>query len=192
MFILCNEKRLLRPNNYPIDTPGNGYGIYEKNQKKILVINVMGRVFMQPLDDPFESIRKILNEKKIGIDVSAIIIDIHCEATSEKMAVGHEFDGKSSLIVGTHTHIPTADSRILENRTAYISDLGMCGDYNSIIGMDKNKALERFKKKIPVKGINPSTGEATLSSVLVEVDDRTGLAKSIQQIIIGGSLKEIM
>ena len=186
------EKRLLRPNNYPIDTPGNGYGIYEKNQKKILVINVMGRVFMQPLDDPFESIRKILNEKKIGIDVSAIIIDIHCEATSEKMAVGHEFDGKSSLIVGTHTHIPTADSRILENGTAYISDLGMCGDYNSIIGMDKNKALERFKKKIPVKGINPSTGEATLSSVLVEVDDRTGLAKSIQQIIIGGSLKEIM
>ena len=134
----------------------------------------------------------ILNEKKIGIDVSAIIIDIHCEATSEKMAVGHEFDGKSSLIVGTHTHIPTADSRILENGTAYISDLGMCGDYNSIIGMDKNKALERFKKKIPVKGINPSTGEATLSSVLVEVDDRTGLAKSIQQIIIGGSLKEIM
>ena len=131
-------------------------------------------------------------KKKIGIDVSAIIIDIHCEATSEKMAVGHEFDGKSSLIVGTHTHIPTADSRILENGTAYISDLGMCGDYNSIIGMDKNKALERFKKKIPVKGINPSTGEATLSSVLVEVDDRTGLAKSIQQIIIGGSLKEIM
>ena len=187
-----NEKRLLRPNNYPIDTPGNGYGIYEKNQKKILVINVMGRVFMQPLDDPFESIRKILNEKKIGIDVSAIIIDIHCEATSEKMAVGHEFDGKSSLIVGTHTHIPTADSRILENGTAYISDLGMCGDYNTIIGMDKNKALERFKKKIPVKGINPSTGEATLSSVLVEVDDRTGLAKSIQQIIIGGSLKDIM
>ena len=163
----------------------------KKIKKKILVINVMGRVFMQPLDDPFESIRKILNEKKIGIDVSAIIIDIHCEATSEKMAVGHEFDGKSSLIVGTHTHIPTADSRILENGTAYISDLGMCGDYNSIIGMDKNKALERFKKKTPVKGIHPATGEATLSCVLVDLDDKTGLAKSIKQIIKGGSLEEI-
>ena len=143
-----DEKRLLRPNNYPIDTPGNGYGIYEKNQKKILVINVMGRVFMQPLDDPFESIRKIINEKILGQNVSAIIIDIHCEATSEKMAIGHEFDGKASLIVGTHTHIPTADARILSNGTAFIIDLGMCGDYDSIIGMDKNKALERFKKKL--------------------------------------------
>ncbi len=142
------EKRLLRPNNYPIDTPGNGFGIYEKNQKKILVINVMGRVFMQPLDDPFESIRKIINDKIIGQNIFAIIIDVHCEATSEKMAIGNEFDGKTSLIVGTHTHVPTADGRILPNGTAYISDLGMCGDYNSIIGMDKIKSLERFKKKL--------------------------------------------
>ena len=185
------EKRLLRPNNYPIDTPGNGYGIYEKNQKKILVINVMGRVFMQPLDDPFESVRKVINGKVIGKDVSAIIIDVHCEATSEKMAIAHEFDGKTSLIVGTHTHVPTADARILSNGTAYISDLGMCGDYDSIIGMDKNKALERFKKKTPVRGIHPATGEASLSCVLVEIDDRTGFAKSIKQIIIGGSLEEI-
>ena len=185
------EKRLLRPNNYPIDTPGNGFGIYEKNQKKILVINVMGRVFMQPLDDPFESIRKVINEKIIGKNISAIIIDIHCEATSEKMAIGHEFDGKTSLIVGTHTHIPTADARILLNGTAYISDLGMCGDYNSIIGMDKKKSLERFKKKTPVRGIHPATGEASLSSVFVELDEKTGLAKSIKQIIMGGCLKEI-
>ena len=186
-----DEKRLLRPNNYPIDTAGKGYGIYEKNQKKILVINVMGRVFMQALDDPFESVRKIINEKVIGKDVSAIIIDVHCEATSEKMAIGHEFDGKASLIVGTHTHVPTADARILSNGTAFITDLGMCGDYDSIIGMDKNKALERFKKKIPVKGIHPATGEASLSCVLVELDERTGLAKSIKQIIRGGSLEEI-
>ena len=186
-----DEKRLLRPNNYPIDTAGKGYGIYEKNQKKILVINVMGRVFMQPLDDPFESVRKIINEKVIGKDVSAIIIDIHCEATSEKMAVGHEFDGKASLIVGTHTHIPTADARILSNGTAYISDLGMCGDYDSIIGMDKNKALERFKKKTPVRGIHPATGEASLSCVFVELDDKTGLAKSIKPIITGGSLQKV-
>ena len=185
------EKRLLRPNNYPIDTPGNGHGIYEKNQKKILVINVMGRVFMQPLDDPFESVRKVINEKIIGKDVSAIIIDIHCEATSEKMAIGHEFDGKTSLIVGTHTHIPTADARILSNGTAFISDLGMCGDYDSIIGMDKNKALERFKKKTPVRGIHPATGEASLSSVFVEIDEKTGLAKSIKQIITGGSLERV-
>ena len=186
-----DEKRLLRPNNYPIDTPGNGYGIYEKNQKKILVINVMGRIFMQQLDDPFESVRKIINEKVIGKDVSAIIIDIHCEATSEKMAIGHEFDGKTSLIVGTHTHIPTADARILSNGTAFITDLGMCGDYDSIIGMDKNKALEKFKKKIPVKGIHPATGEASISCVFVELDDRTGLAKYIKQIIIGGSLEKV-
>ena len=185
------EKRLLRPNNYPIDTPGKGYGIYEKNQKKILVVNVLGRVFMQPLDDPFESIRKVINEKVFGKNISAIIIDIHCEATSEKMAIAHEFDGKTSLIVGTHTHIPTADARILLNGTAYISDLGMCGDYNSIIGMDKKKSLERFKKKTPVRGIHPATGEASLSSVFVELDEKTGLAKSIKQIIMGGCLKEI-
>ena len=186
-----DEERLLRPSNYPIDTPGKGYAIYEKNQKKILVINVMGRVFKQPLDDPFESVRKIINEKVIGKDISAIIIDIHCEATSEKMAIGHEFDGKASLIVGTHTHVPTADARILGNGTGFITDLGMCGDYDSIIGMDKNKALERFKKKIPIKGIHPATGEASLSSVLVELDERTGLAKSIKQIIKGGSLIEV-
>ena len=110
-----DEKRLLRPNNYPIDTPGNGYGIYEKDQKKILVINVMGRVFMNPLDDPFDSIRKVIGDKLLGKNISAIIIDIHCEATSEKMAIGHGFDGKTSLIVGTHTHVPTSDARILSN-----------------------------------------------------------------------------
>ena len=185
------ENRLLRPCNYPIDTPGKGFEIYEKNQKKILVINVMGRVFMQPLDDPFESVKKVLNENSNDKNILATIIDIHCEATSEKMAMGHEFDGKASLVVGTHTHIPTSDARILSNGTAYISDLGMCGDYDSIIGMDKNKARERFKKKTPVRGIHPATGEASLSCVLVELDDITGLAKSIKQIIKGGSLEEI-
>ena len=185
------ENKLLRPCNYPIDTPGKGFEIYEKNQKKILVINVMGRVFMQPLDDPFEAIKKIINQQIIGENISATIIDVHCEATSEKMAIGHEFDGKVSLIVGTHTHIPTSDARILKNGTAYITDLGMCGDYNSIIGMEKEKSLERFKKKIPIKGINPATGEASLAFVFVEIDDKTGLAKSIKQIITGGVLQEI-
>ena len=145
---------------------------------------------MNALDDPFESVRKVINDKIIGENISGIIIDIHCEATSEKMAIGHEFDGKAGLIVGTHTHVPTADARILSNGTAFISDLGMCGDYYSIIGMDKTKALERFKKKTPVKGIHPATGEATLSCVLVDLNDKTGLAESIKQIIKGGSLEE--
>ena len=184
-----DEKRLLRPINYPIDTPGNGYGIYEKNQKKILVINVMGRVFMNPLEDPFETVRKITSKNLIGKDVDVIIIDIHCEATSEKIAIGHEFDGKASLIVGTHTHVPTADARILENGTAFISDLGMCGDYDSVIGLDKIKSLERFKKKTPVGHISPATGKASLSGVLVEINDNTGLAKSIKSIIVDGSLQ---
>ena len=184
-----DDTRLLRPINYPIDTPGNGFGIYEKNQKKLLVINVMGRVFMNPLDDPFESVRKILNNNLLGKDIHASIIDMHCEATSEKMAMGFEFDGKVSLIVGTHTHIPTADAHILNNGTAYITDLGMCGDYDSIIGMDKKKSLERFKKKIPIGGISPATGEATLSGVFVETDDRNGIAKSIKPIIVDGKLQ---
>ena len=184
-----DEIRLLRPINYPIDTPGNGFGVYEKNQKKLLVINVMGRVFMNPLDDPFESVRKILNNNLLGKDIHASIIDMHCEATSEKMAMGFEFDGKVSLIVGTHTHIPTADAHILNNGTAYITDLGMCGDYDSIIGMDKKKSLERFRRKIPVGGISPASGEATLSGVFVETDDRNGMAKSIRPIIVDGKLQ---
>ncbi len=183
------EKRLLRPANYPNDTPGNGYGIYEKKQKKIMVINVMGRVFMNPLDDPFDSTKKIISSNLLGSDIHASVIDIHCEATSEKMAMGFEFDGKVSLIVGTHTHVPTADARILDNGTAYITDLGMCGDYDSIIGMDKKKSLERFRRKIPVGGISPASGEATLSGVFVETDDRNGMAKSIRPIIVDGKLQ---
>jgi len=184
-----DEIRLLRPINYPIDTPGNGFGVYEKNQKKLLVINVMGRIFMNPLDDPFESVKKILNNHLLGKDITASIIDMHAEATSEKMAIGHEFDGKVSLVVGTHTHIPTADAHILNNGTAYISDLGMCGDYDSIIGLDKNKCLEKFKKKIPISGISPASGEASISGVIVETNDESGLAMSIKLIIVGGKLQ---
>ena len=189
MSFIDNEPRLLRPINYPENTPGNGFGIYEKKQKKILVVNVMGRVFMDALDDPFASVKKILNNNLLGKDVNISIIDVHGEATSEKMAMGHEFDGKVSLVVGTHTHIPTADARILNNGTAYISDLGMCGDYDSVIGLEKTKSLERFKKKTPLGHISPATGEATLSAVFVEIDDSNGLAKSIQSIIIGGQLQ---
>ena len=184
-----DETRLLRPINYPIDTPGNGFGIYEKNQKKLLVINVMGRVFMDPLDDPFESIRKVINNYSLGKNINASIIDMHGEATSEKMAIGHEFDGKVSLIAGTHTHIPTADAHILKNGTAYISDIGMCGDYDSVIGMDKEKILQKFKKKTPIRGISPATGEASLTGFFVEINDSTGLATSIKLIIIDGQLQ---
>ena len=184
-----DEPRLLRPINYPSDTPGNGFGIYEKNQKKILVINVMGTVFMNALDDPFESVRKVINNNLLTKDINASIIDIHCEATSEKMAMGHEFDGKVSLVVGTHTHVPTADAHILNKGTGYITDVGMCGDYDSIIGMDKIQSLKRFKKKIPVGRISPGIGEASLSAVFVETDDSNGLAKSIKSIIVGGKLQ---
>ena len=144
---------------------------------------------MNPLDDPFESVKKILNNHLLGKDITASIIDMHGEATSEKMAIGHEFDGKVSLVVGTHTHIPTADAHILNNGTAYISDLGMCGDYDSIIGLDKNKCLEKFKKKIPISGISPASGEASISGVIVETNDESGLAMSIKLIIVGGKLQ---
>ena len=192
MNYIREEPRLLRPLNYPPNTPGEGSAKFEtRSGDKVLVAQVMGRLFMEPLDDPFAAVEKCLRMTTLGEDVNCIVVEVHAEATSEKMAIGHEFDGKTSLIVGTHTHIPTADARILSNGTAFITDLGMCGDYDSIIGMDKNKALEKFKKKIPVKGIHPATGEASISCVFVELDDRTGLAKYIKQIIIGGSLEKV-
>ena len=143
------------------------------------------------LDDPFSLVKERLQSEFIGSTCNGILIDMHGEATSEKNAFAHFVDGKVTAVLGTHTHIPTADARILSKGTAFISDLGMCGDYDSIIGMDKTKALERFKKKTPVRGIHPATGEATLSCVFVDLDDKTGLAKSIKQIIKGGSLEEI-
>ena len=180
----------MRPVNFPKHTPGSGFNIFETSKGKILVINVMGRLFMDPLDDPFKIIDEILTENELGKDIDAIVIDIHAEATSEKVALGHYCDGRASLVVGTHTHIPTADHQILAFGTGYQTDAGMCGDYDSVIGMDKENSLNRFLKKDSVKHF-PAVGEGTLSGVIVDCDINTGLAKNINSYIFGDKLKNI-
>ncbi len=186
------ENRLLRPANLVEGSPGKGYGIYQSKDKKykIAVINLMGNVFMKKTEDVFK-IAKDLSKKiilKKNVDFS--IIDFHGEITSEKMAIGHFFDGNSTCVVGTHTHIPTADTRILEKGTAYQTDIGMCGDYNSVIGMNKENSLKRFFKEKDALSHFPSDGEGTLSGIIVEANDQTGLASKISRIIIGGSLEK--
>ena len=157
-------------------------------KRKVLVINVMGRLFMDPLNDPIEAIYNITKNYKIGENVSAIVIDIHGEASSEKMAIGHTFDGEVSFIVGTHTHVPTLDAQILEHGSAFQSDAGMCGDYNSVIGGEKEGWVARFKHKMPTGRINVSSGEGTLCGVFVSINDSDGLANNIEPIIIGPNL----
>ena len=184
------ENRLLRPANLVEGSPGKGYGIYQSKDKKykIAVINLMGNVFMKKTEDVFK-IAKDLSKKiilKKNVDFS--IIDFHGEITSEKMAIGHFFDGNSTCVVGTHTHIPTADTRILEKGTAYQTDIGMCGDYNSVIGMNKENSLKRFFKEKDALSHFPAEGEGTLSGVIVETNFETGLAKKITRLIDGGSL----
>ena len=184
------ENRLLRPANLAEGSPGNGYEIYStKNKKfKVGVINLMGNVFMRKTEDVFEIAKKIKDKIILKKNVDFIVIDFHGEITSEKMAIGHFFDGLSTIVVGTHTHIPTADTRILENGTAFQTDLGMCGDYNSVIGMNKENSLKKFlKDKSAIKHF-PAEGEGTLSGIIVEADKETGLAKKITRLIEGGSL----
>ncbi len=183
------EQRLLRPENFAQGTPGNGYGIYlTKNDKKIGVLNLMGNVFMKKTDDVFAVAKKMKNKIVLKKDVDFLIIDFHGEITSEKMAIGHFFDGISTAIVGTHTHVPTADTRILENGTAYQTDIGMCGDYNSVIGMNKENSLKKFLKEKNAINHFPAEGEGTLSGIIVDANDETGLAKKVTRVILGGSL----
>ncbi len=184
------EKRILRPENLLDGQPGNGYGIFEIQNKKIAVINLIGNVFMKKSQDLFSSAEKVVSKVKLKKDVDFIIIDIHAEITSEKMAIGHFLDGKVTTVVGTHTHVPTSDTKILEKGTAYQTDLGMCGDYNSVIGMNKENSLKKFLKDPSAISHFPSTGEASLCGVIVEANEETGLAKSISQIILGGDLKQ--
>ncbi|MBD1150123.1 TIGR00282 family metallophosphoesterase [Pelagibacterales bacterium SAG-MED29] len=184
------ENRLLRPANLLDDSPGKGYGIYStKNKKfKVGVINLMGNVFMKKTEDVFETAKKIKDTIVLKKNVDFIVVDFHGEITSEKMAIGHFFDGSSTGVVGTHTHIPTADTRILEKGTAYQTDIGMCGDYNSVIGMNKENSLKRFlKSKDAIKHF-PAEGDATLSGIIIDADHETGLAKKITRLIEGGSL----
>ena len=186
-----NEERLLRPANLAAGSPGKGYGIYLSKDRnyKIGVINLMGNVFMKKTDDVFNTAKEIIKTIILKKNVDFSIVDFHGEITSEKMAIGHFFDGLSTCVVGTHTHIPTADTRILEKGTAYQTDIGMCGDYNSVIGMNKENSLKKFFKDKSATQHFPSVGEGSLSGIIVVADKETGLAKNVSRIIIGGSLK---
>ena len=175
----------------PKDSPGNGEGIFIKNGKKFIVLNLMGNVFMRKCDDVFVEAKKFIERFKLGDgQADFIIVDMHGEITSEKMAMGYLFDGKATMVVGTHTHVPTSDHRIMEKGTAYQTDLGMCGDYNSVIGMNRDNSLKKFLKDSSAKNHFPALGEATISGLLVTADNETGLAKKVQPIILGGSLQE--
>ena len=187
------EKRLLRPQNLTTGSPGNGFGIYvSKNKKKVAVINLMGNVFMKKSEDVFQEAKKIIQTIILKKDADFIIVDMHGETTSEKMAMGYLFDGKATMVVGTHTHVPTSDYRIMEKGTAYQTDVGMCGDYNSVIGMDKDTSLKRFLKDSSAQKHHPALGEATISGLLVIADQETGLAKKVKPIIYGGILESVV
>lgn len=188
---ISKDHRLLRPQNFPAGTPGRGIGVFETDMgKKVLVLHVMTRLFMDALDDPFACIERELAKYPLGGTVDAAIIDVHGEATSEKMALAHVADGRVSLVVGSHTHIPTADAQVLVGGTAYQSDAGMCGDYDSVIGMEKQPAIERFTRKMPMGRISPAMGPATLCGVYAETDDASGLARYVAPLRVGGRLPE--
>jgi metallophosphoesterase (TIGR00282 family) len=183
--------RLIRPLNYPAGTPGRGAALIEaKNGARVLVINAMGRIFMDALDDPFASIEREIDSCALRSSADAIVVDFHAEATSEKQALAYFVDGRVSLVVGTHTHAPTADHRILPGGTAFISDVGMTGDFNSVIGMNKDEPLGRFLRKIPQGKFEPATGPGTLCGIAVETDDATGLAVRVGAVRLGGKLEE--
>jgi metallophosphoesterase (TIGR00282 family) len=185
---LDRDPRVLRPANFPKGTPGAGYRLYPVGARRILVINLMGRLFMDPLDDPFARLEELLQEFRLGIDAAAILVDAHAEASSEKMALAHFADGRVSAVVGSHTHIPTADNQILPGGTGYQTDAGMCGDYDSVIGMQKGPAVLRFRTKMPGERPQVAEGEATLCGIFLETDDDTGLARTIEPVRIGGRL----
>jgi 2',3'-cyclic-nucleotide 2'-phosphodiesterase len=186
------EERFLRPANYPKGTPGHGTGLFEaRNGARVFVSNVMGRVFMHPeLDDPFRAIEEQLASCPLGEQVDVAVLDFHAEATSEKMCMGHFVDGRMSLVVGTHTHQPTADHQILNGGTGYITDVGMCGDYDSSLGFDKEEPLNRFLSKVPRGRFEAASGEATICGVGLEISDRTGLAEKIAPLRLGPRLEE--
>ena len=183
--------RLLRPINFPPGTPGKGAGLFKAaNGADVLVINAQGRVFMSDLDDPFPAIDRELEACGLKSGADATLIDFHAEATSEKEAMAHFVDGRATAVIGTHTHVPTADEQILNGGTAYISDAGMCGDFDSVLGMDKEEPINRFLTKIASRRFAPSRGKATICGVGIEVDDATGLATAIAPVRLGGRLSQ--
>jgi metallophosphoesterase (TIGR00282 family) len=191
LVFIERHDRLLRPLNFPQGTPGKGAGLFKaRNGADVLVVNAQGRVFMAELDCPFRAVERELEACGLKRGADAIVIDFHAEATSEKQSMGHFVDGRASAVIGTHTHVPTADEQILSAGTAYISDVGMCGDYDSVLGMGKDEPLARFLTKIPTGRFQPSLGEATISGVGVDIDDATGLARAIAPIRLGGRLSQ--
>ncbi len=191
LVFIDRQPRLVRPLNYPPGTPGRGAALVDlQDGRRVLVLNVMGRIFMDALDDPFAGLEREVDACPLGVACDAIVVDVHAEATSEKTAIGHVLDGRASLVVGTHTHIPTADHRILPGGTAYLSDAGMTGDYDSVIGVAKDEPIRRFIQRTPGSRYEPADGPATLCGVAVETDDRTGLAIRIAPVRIGGCLNQ--
>jgi metallophosphoesterase (TIGR00282 family) len=189
LSFIDHDDRILRPRNYPPGTPGKGAGLFETRKgERVLVVNIMGRVFMEALDDPFAAAEAELAACPLGEGADAVIVDMHAEATSEKMAMGHFCDGRASMVVGTHSHVPTADAQILPGGTAYQTDAGACADYDSVIGMEKFEPLQRFTKKMSTSRFTPATGPATVCGVFV-VTDNKGLASRIEPVRVGGRLR---
>lgn len=183
------DPRLLRPINFPRGTPGRGIGVFTVGRRRVVVVNVMARLFMDPLDDPFAAVNSVLATQRLGAGVDAILVDVHGEASSEKMALGHFCDGRASIVVGSHSHVPTADAQVLPGGTAYQTDAGMCGDYDSVIGMKKEAAVQRFVRKMPGERLSPAEGEGTMCGVFVELDPGTGRALRVDPVRAGGRLK---
>ncbi len=188
------DEKLLRPINFPQNTPGNGHYKYQtQDGRTCLVIHALGRVFIKnPLNDPFEAVKKLVDENPMGRAVDSIFVDFHAEATSEKMAMAQYLDGKITAVIGTHTHIPTADTHILANGTAYQTDAGMTGDYDSVIGARKDVPIQQFTTGVPGEKMIPASGKATLCGCLIISNDKTGKAQSIEPIRIGGVLPDVM
>jgi hypothetical protein len=192
LVFIERQPRLVRPLNFPKGTPGRGSGLYRaRNGMDVLVMNAMGRIFMTELDCPFRAIDAELSACPLKRGADAILIDFHAEATSEKQALGHFVDGRASVVVGTHTHAPTADERVLGGGTAFMSDAGMCGDYNSVLGMDAEEPVQRFLSRIPRGRFEPANGPATISGLAVEIDDKTGLAVHAGALRLGGVLAPV-
>ncbi|WP_114010549.1 TIGR00282 family metallophosphoesterase [Cohaesibacter intestini] len=189
-LVFCERQpAFLRPVNYPSGVPGKGANLYTaRNGANILVMNAMGRVYMDALDCPFAAVEKELAACPMGEFADAIVVDFHAEATSEKQAMGHFLDGRVSLVVGTHTHVPTSDYRVLPSGTAYMSDAGMTGDYDSVLGMEKEEPVQRFLRKVPSARFTPALGDPTLCGVAVDIEDGTGLALAVEPLRIGGHL----
>ena len=192
---IVREPRLIRPLNYPALTyaPGRGAQLFETDAgRRVLVVNLLGRVHMESLDDPFSAVDRELEACPLGAAADAVIVDMHAEATSEKMAMGHFCDGRATLVVGTHTHVPTADAQILNGGTAYQTDAGACADYDSVIGNQKEEPLRRFTTRISGGRYKPAEGPATVCGVFVETDDATGLARRVEPIRVGGRLSQVI